>query len=85
MKRMTSLFFRRLSGALRQAQGAVAQRLTLFVFLLGLGLFGAGLWLAWPPLGFIGPGAILMAISIFGGGGAGTGSPGAGGGDDISQ
>lgn len=37
-------------------------------FVAGLVLFGLGLGLAWPPLGLIGTGAILMAVSVFGGG-----------------
>lgn len=38
----------------------------LAVFALGLAAFGYGLWLAWPPLGPIGAGAVLMAVAIFG-------------------
>ena len=34
--------------------------------LAGLGLLGYGLWLVHPPLAFIGPGLILVAIAIFG-------------------
>ena len=37
------------------------------VFALGLMLFSAGLAMAWLPLGLIGPGVVLMAISVFGG------------------
>jgi uncharacterized membrane protein YiaA len=36
------------------------------VFLCGLILFGVGLWLAWPPLGLIGPGVVLMAVTVLG-------------------
>lgn len=39
----------------------------LIVFTLGLALFGAGLGLAWLPLGLIGPGLVLMYISLAGG------------------
>ena len=42
----------------------VARRIELLTFFLGLALFGAGLWMAWPPAGLIGPGLVLMAISI---------------------
>jgi len=38
----------------------------LVVFVLGLGLFGTGLSLAWLPLGPIGVGVVLMGISLFG-------------------
>lgn len=38
------------------------------VFLVGLVLFGVGLGLAWLPLGLLGPGCVLMAISLFGDG-----------------
>ena len=38
------------------------------VFMAGLALFGAGLAWAWPPLGLIGPGVVLMAVAIIGGG-----------------
>lgn len=34
--------------------------------IFGLLIFSAGLSLAWYPLGLIGGGAILMALSIFG-------------------
>lgn len=37
-------------------------------FVFGLLLFGAGLFWAWPPLGLIGPGLVLMAIILLGGG-----------------
>lgn len=40
--------------------------INLIAFLIGLGLFAAGLWLAWPPAGLIGPGIVLMAISVLG-------------------
>jgi hypothetical protein len=42
-------------------------RADLIGFAVGMVLFGIGLWLAWPPLGLIGPGAVLMGISLFGG------------------
>lgn len=35
-------------------------------FAIGLLLFSAGLSLAWYPLGPIGGGAVLMAVSLFG-------------------
>lgn len=38
----------------------------LVVFALGLIAFCAGLYMAWPPLGPIGGGVVLMAISLFG-------------------
>ena len=38
----------------------------LIVFSVGLLLFSLGLALAWPPLGLIGPGAVLILISLFG-------------------
>lgn len=28
-------------------------------------MFSAGLFMAWPPLGLIGPGAVLMAAALF--------------------
>lgn len=37
------------------------------VFTLGLLLFAGGAYLVYPPAGLIAPGAILMAISLFGG------------------
>lgn len=77
MKQKTLSFFKRLAAA-------AADRASLVVFAAGLVLFAGGLWLAWPPLGLIGPGAVLMAISLFGGQAA-TGAPGAGGGDDLSE
>lgn len=40
--------------------------ISLICFSVGLVFFGFGLWLAWPPLGPIGVGVILMAISLFG-------------------
>lgn len=39
----------------------------LIVFALGLLLFCSGLYAIWPPLAFIGGGAVLMGISLFGG------------------
>lgn len=39
----------------------------LIAFVLGLLLFCAGLYAVWPPLAFIGGGAVLMGISLFGG------------------
>lgn len=41
-------------------------RLPLIVFVLGMALFGAGLYMAWPPLGLIGPGVVLIAVGVFG-------------------
>jgi hypothetical protein len=41
-------------------------RFHLIVFALGLLGFCVGLWLAWPPLGWIGGGLVLMSISLFG-------------------
>lgn len=41
------------------------KRPDLWVFLVGLVLFSAGLALAWPPLGLIGPGLVLMAAVWF--------------------
>lgn len=38
----------------------------LAVFAVGLVLFGAGAYAAYPPAGLIGPGIILMAIALFG-------------------
>ncbi len=38
----------------------------LAVFAAGLLVCCYGLWLAWPPLGWIGGGAVLMAVSLFG-------------------
>ena len=46
----------------------MTRRVELLVFVFGLILFGAGLWMAWPPAGLIGPGLVLMAISVFGAG-----------------
>jgi len=45
----------------------LSSRPGLLVFLAGLLLFGAGLSWAWPPLGPIGAGLVLMAVSVFGG------------------
>lgn len=42
--------------------------INLTVFVAGLALFAAGLSWAWPPLGPIGVGVVLMAVSLFGGG-----------------
>ncbi len=42
-------------------------RVELLGFAAGLLLFCAGLGLAWPPLGLIGAGGMLMALSLFGG------------------
>ena len=39
-------------------------RAELIVFLLGLMVFSVGLSLAWPPLGLIGGGIVLMLITI---------------------
>lgn len=41
--------------------------LNLLVFVLGLLLFSAGVYLIYPPAAFVCAGVILMAISIFGG------------------
>jgi len=38
----------------------------LVAFAIGLLLFSIGLSLAWYPLGLIGGGAVLMAVSLFG-------------------
>lgn len=38
----------------------------LVAFAVGLLLFCGGLSLAWAPLGLIGGGAVLMAVSLFG-------------------
>ena len=39
----------------------------LVAFFIGLCLFAGGLYLVYPPSALIGPGIILMAISLFGG------------------
>ena len=44
----------------------LAARADLLVFALGLVLFGVGLGLAWLPLGLVGPGVVLMYISLAG-------------------
>jgi hypothetical protein len=38
----------------------------LVVFAAGLLLFAAGLFLVYPPAALIGPGLVLMAITLFG-------------------
>lgn len=58
----------RLAGFWSSAKAWVAERPRAAVFTLGLVLFAAGLAWAWPPLGLIGPGAVLMAFTLFGGG-----------------
>lgn len=55
-----------LTKAARGAQAAIIQGWP--VFLLGLFLSSAGLYQAWPPLGLIWPGVVLMGIALFGGG-----------------
>jgi hypothetical protein len=40
----------------------------LLAFGCGLALFALGLGLAWFPLAFIGAGAVLMSVALFGGG-----------------
>lgn len=53
----------------RAAQGARAAIANGWpVFLAGLALSSAGLYQAWPPLGLIWPGVVLMSIALFGGG-----------------
>lgn len=47
--------------------GLLARRVEVVVFLLGLLLFAAGLSWAWPPLGPIGAGVVLMAWTVLGG------------------
>jgi len=44
----------------------LAPWISLVVFALGLVLFGVGLGLAWLPLGLVGPGVVLMYISVAG-------------------
>lgn len=39
-------------------------RLSIAAFAVGLGLLMVGLWLAWPPLSLIAPGAVLVAWSL---------------------
>lgn len=50
------------------ARSWVAARINPLAFVVGLILFGCGLSWAWPPLGLIGAGMVLMAASLFGGG-----------------
>lgn len=38
----------------------------LVVFIVGLLLFSAGIFLIYPPAAYIGAGIVLMAISLFG-------------------
>lgn len=40
--------------------------LVLAIFALGLVAFAWGLWMAWPPLGPIGAGLVLMSWCVFG-------------------
>ena len=39
----------------------------LLVFVFGLIISGIGFYLAWPPLGLIVPGLILVGVVVFGG------------------
>lgn len=50
------------------ASSSLVRRAEALTFLAGLLLFAVGLSWAWLPLGPIGAGAILMAVSLFGGG-----------------
>ncbi len=38
----------------------------IVVFIAGLAVFAIGLSLAWPPLGLIGAGAVMMIVAAFG-------------------
>ena len=50
------------------ASSSLVRRAEALTFLAGLLLFAVGLSWAWLPLGPIGAGAILLAVSLFGGG-----------------
>lgn len=53
------------------ASAWLVARINGWIFITGLVLFSAGLSWAWPPLGLIGAGVILMAGSLFGNAGKG--------------
>lgn len=42
-------------------------KLDFIIFLSGLALFGAGVYLIYPPASLIAVGAVLMYITLFGG------------------
>lgn len=53
--------------ALRRWLAWLAGAAELWVFVAGLALFAVGLYQAWPPLGPIGAGLVLMAVAVIGG------------------
>jgi len=55
-----------IAGAVALNWAAIVWVLNLIVFLAGLGLFAAGAHQIYPPAALIGPGVVLMVISLFG-------------------
>jgi len=56
----------KIAAFLSSVSAWLVARIDGWVFVTGLVLFGAGLSWAWPPLGLIGAGLVLMAVSLFG-------------------
>lgn len=56
----------KIAAFLSSVSAWLVARVDGWVFITGLVLFGFGLSWAWPPLGLIGAGLVLMAVSLFG-------------------